>query len=53
MGGGQHQGVPRDGTKIVFIPFFGAAADLKNDRKGTDVVIQRFKEMLRRRKRLA
>lgn len=33
------------GTKIVLIPFFGAAADLKNDRKGTDVVIQRFKEI--------
>ena len=33
------------GTKIVLVPFFGDAADLKNDRKGTDVVIQRFKEI--------
>jgi sugar phosphate isomerase/epimerase len=33
------------GTKIVLIPFFGDAADLKNDAQGTDVVIQRFKEI--------
>jgi L-ribulose-5-phosphate 3-epimerase len=33
------------GTQIVLVPFFGDAADLKNDRKGTDVVIQRFKEI--------
>jgi L-ribulose-5-phosphate 3-epimerase len=33
------------GTQIVLVPFFGKAADLKNDQKGTDVVIQRFKEI--------
>jgi len=33
------------GTKIVLVPFFGDAADLKNDRKGTDAVIQRFREI--------
>src|ERR1019366_113999 len=33
------------GTKIVLVPFFGDAADLKNDRKGTEAVIQRFKEI--------
>jgi L-ribulose-5-phosphate 3-epimerase len=27
------------------VPFFGKAADLKNDHKRTDVVIQRFKEI--------
>jgi L-ribulose-5-phosphate 3-epimerase len=33
------------GTQVVLVPFFGKAADLKNDHKGTDVVIQRFKEI--------
>jgi sugar phosphate isomerase/epimerase len=33
------------GTQVVLIPFFGDPADLKNDPKGTDVVIQRFKEI--------
>ena len=33
------------GTQVVLVPFFGKAADLKNDPKGTDVVIQRFKEI--------
>ena len=33
------------GTQIVLVPFFGKAADLKNDQKGTEVVIQRFKEI--------
>jgi sugar phosphate isomerase/epimerase len=32
-------------TRVVLVPFFGDAADLKNDPKGTDVVIQRFKEI--------
>jgi sugar phosphate isomerase/epimerase len=32
-------------TRVVLVPFFGEAADLKNDQKGTDVVIQRFKEI--------
>jgi sugar phosphate isomerase/epimerase len=32
-------------TRVVLIPFFGEAADLKNDQKGTEVVIQRFKEI--------
>jgi sugar phosphate isomerase/epimerase len=30
---------------VVLVPFFGKAADLKNDAKGMDVVIQRFKEI--------
>jgi sugar phosphate isomerase/epimerase len=30
-------------TRVVLVPFFGQAADLKNDQKGTEVVIQRFK----------
>jgi len=33
------------GTKIVLVPFFGDAADLKHDAKGMDVAIQRFKEV--------
>jgi sugar phosphate isomerase/epimerase len=32
-------------TRVVLVPFFGDAADLKNDPKGTEVVIQRFKEI--------
>jgi sugar phosphate isomerase/epimerase len=32
-------------TRVVLVPFFGKAADLKNDAKGTEVVIQRFKEI--------
>jgi len=32
-------------TRIVLVPFFGNPADLKNDPKGTEVVIQRFKEI--------
>jgi len=32
------------GTHVVLIPFFGKA-DLKNDKNGTEVVIQRFKEI--------
>jgi sugar phosphate isomerase/epimerase len=32
-------------TRVVLVPFFGEAADLKNDQKGTEVVIQRFKEI--------
>jgi sugar phosphate isomerase/epimerase len=33
------------GTRVVLVPFFGEAADLKNDQKGREVVIQRFKEI--------
>ena len=36
---------PALGARIVLVPFFGEAADLKNDQKGTEVVIQRFKEV--------
>jgi sugar phosphate isomerase/epimerase len=32
-------------AQIALVGFFGEAADLKNDAKGTDVVIQRFKEI--------
>jgi L-ribulose-5-phosphate 3-epimerase len=32
-------------TRVVLVPFFGEAADLKNDPKGTAVVIGRFKEI--------
>jgi sugar phosphate isomerase/epimerase len=32
-------------TRVVLVPFFGEAADLRNDQKGTEVVIQRFKEI--------
>ena len=32
-------------TKVVLVPFFGDAADLKHDPKGADVVVERFKEI--------